>query len=128
MKLSKDLIAKSAIAISAFSALATTAFAVSDYSYTYDLGTSAEDSAGAAAALASMGIFGIVLPLCCGLIGLLFLAFNIWMLVDVLKRTEVELPNKTTWMVLLIVGLVFGFGGLVALFYYFGPRKRLAGK
>jgi hypothetical protein len=124
MKLSKDLIAKSAIAISAFSALATTAFAVSDYSYSYD--TTGDPAA--AAVLGSLGIFGIIIPLCCGLIGLVLYAFNIWMIIDVLKRTEVELPNKTTWMVLLIVGFLMGFGPFVALFYYFGPRKKLAVK
>jgi hypothetical protein len=129
MKLSKDLIAKSAIAISAFSALATTVFAVTDYSdgysYTYD---TTGDPAAAAALLGGFGIFGIIIPLCCGLIGLVLYAFNIWMIIDVLKRTEVELPNKTTWMVLLIVGFLMGFGPFVALFYFFGPRKKFAGK
>jgi len=127
MKLSKDLIAKSTIAIAAFSALATTVMAVTtsydDLTYTYDM-TSA-DAAGLSAMLASLGIFGVIIPLCCGLIGLIFLVFNIWMLVDVLKRTEVELPSKTMWMVLLIIGLLTGLGGIVALVYYFGPKKKL---
>lgn len=127
MKLSKDLIAKSTIAIAAFSALATTVMAVTtsydDLTYTYDM-TSA-DAAGLSAMLASLGIFGVIIPLCCGLIGLIFLVFNIWMLVDVLKRTEVELPSKTMWMILLIIGLLTGLGGIVALVYYFGPKKKL---
>lgn len=129
MKLSKDLIAKSAIAISAFSALASTVMAVDSYSdglsYTYDLGTSSADVAGLGAMLAGLGVFGAIIPICCGLIGLVFLAFNIWMLIDVLKRTESELPNKQMWMILLIVGLLLGFGGIVALVYFFGPRKKL---
>ena len=127
MKLSKDLIAKSAFAIAAFSALATTVMAVSSTSdgltYSYDM--TGADAAGLSAMLASLGIFGVIIPLCCGLIGLVFLVFNIWMLVDVLKRTEVELPNKTMWMVLLIIGLFTGLGGIVALVYYFGPKKKL---
>jgi uncharacterized BrkB/YihY/UPF0761 family membrane protein len=132
MKLSKDLIAKSAIAISAFSALATTVMAIESYSdgleYTYDLGSSSTDVAGLGAMLAGLGVFGIIIPLCCGLIGLVFLVFNIWMLVDVIKRTEVELPNKNMWMILLIVGLLMGFGGIVGLVYFFGPRKKLNAK
>jgi hypothetical protein len=127
MKLSKDLIAKSAVAITALSALSSTVMAAEslyDYSYEYsDL--SGADAAGLGAMLASLGVFGIILPLCCGLIGLVFLVFNIWMLIDVLKRTETELPNKNMWMILLIVGLLLGFGGIVALVYFFGPRKKL---
>lgn len=127
MKLSKDLIAKSTIAIAAFSALATTVMAVSSTSdgltTSYDL--TGADAAGMSAILASLGIFGVIIPLCCGLIGLVSLVFNIWMLVDVLKRTEIELPNKTMWMVLLIIGLFTGLGGIVALVYYFGPKKKL---
>lgn len=127
MKLSKDLVAKTTIAITAFSVLATTVMAVSTSSdpltYSYDL--SSADTAGLGAMMASLGVFGIILPLCCGLIGLVFLVFNIWMLVDVLKRTEVELPNKTMWMVLLIIGLFTGLGGIVALVYYLGPKKKL---
>lgn len=131
MKLSKDLIAKSSIAIAAFSAMASTVMAAdydSLYKYSYDLSNSDAAAGGIAAMLAGLGVFGIILPLCCGLIGLVFLVFNIWMLVDVLKRTEVELPNKQMWMILLIVGLLLGFGGIVALVYFFGPRKKFASK
>ena len=46
--------------------------------------------------------------------------YNEWV-----QRTEAELPNKTLWLVLLIAGLVFGFGGIVALVYFLGPRKNL---
>jgi len=132
MKLSKDLIAKSSIAIAAFTAMASTVMAADSldslYTYTYDLDNADAAAGGIAAMLAGLGVFGIILPLCCGLIGLVFLVFNIWMLVDVLKRTEVELPNKQMWMILLIVGLLLGFGGIVALVYFFGPRKKFAAK
>lgn len=117
-----------------FGAIATSvlaeAYDYSDYSDYYDAytTTSTMSDAGALAFLGSMGVFGVILPLCCGLIGLVFLALNIWMLVDVIKRTETELPNRQTWLIVLIVGLILGFGGIAALVYYFGPRKKFAPK
>lgn len=118
MKLSKDLVAKSAIAITVFSALATTVVAVSSTSGDLDPATAG-----------IVGMTALTLPIiifCCSmLIVIPLLVMNIWMLVDVLKRTEVELPNKTMWMVLLIIGLFTGLGGIVALVYYFGPKKKL---
>ena len=73
----------------------------------------------------SVSLISTVVLLCCCVIGLVLIAFNVWMLVDVVKRTEAELPNKQMWMILLIVGLVIGFGGIVAIVYFLGPRKGL---
>lgn len=119
-----------ALALS-FGAVATSVLAEAyDYSDYYDLynttSTSTMSDADALAFLGGLGVFGVILPLCCGLIALIFVAFNIWMLVDVIKRTEAELPNRQTWLIVLIVGLILGFGGIAALVYYFGPRKKLA--
>ena len=123
MKIARSILAKSAIALSAFAALSTVvSAAVDDYTYTYS--TTGLDT-GFGAAIASMGVFVWVIACCGGLIGLILIVMNIWMLIDVLKRTESELPNKTTWMILLIIGLLVGFGWIPALIYFFGPRKSL---
>ena len=129
MTIAKNILARSIAGLVAIAAISSTVLAAAnDFSYTYstDLGSSSSDVSGPmGAALASMSIFVWVLVCCVFLIGILFLILNIWMLIDVLKRTETELPNKTMWMVLLIIGLLMGFGGLVAVVYFFGPRKRL---
>lgn len=74
---------------------------------------------------------GMAVLLCWGLfmlVGLALFALNIWMLVDSLGRQEYEFPNSTgnsknLWVILLAVGLVLGFGWIVALVYYFKVYK-----
>lgn len=46
------------------------------------------------------------------------------MIVDVLKKDEIVLPNKTMWLVLLVVGLLVGYGFIAALIYYFTDKKK----
>jgi len=70
--------------------------------------------------IACMGLFAII--------GLAMLVLNIWMLVDALGRQEYEFPNsngnsKNLWVILMIVGLIVGFGWIVALVYYFKVFK-----
>jgi len=85
------------------------------YDYTYDATTAAADTAG----LAFLGGFWLVY--CCfGLISLAAFGFTIWMLVDIIKRTDAEMPNKVMWI--LIVLLTGGIGSLV---YFFTERKKL---
>lgn len=115
-----SLISKIAIASVGFLSMASSALAY-EYNYEYELGS------GEADAFAGLFAGGFALVwVCVVLLACVFLAFNIWMIVDVIKRTEAELPNKNMWLILLIVGLVLGFGGIVALVYFFSARKKLA--
>ncbi len=116
-----SLISKIAIAGVSFLSMASSALAY-EYSYEYDMGS---DAAGGLMAFLGGG-FGLVVALCSVLLYCVSLIFNIWMIVDVIKRTEAELPNRTMWLILLILGLLFTFGGLVALIYFFSARKKLA--
>ncbi|MBN2015670.1 hypothetical protein JW766_02455 [Candidatus Dojkabacteria bacterium] len=60
------------------------------------------------------------------IVGLGLLVFTVMMIVDVTKRDESVLPNKTMWMVLMIVGTVVGgFGWIVAIYYYFARKRKL---
>lgn len=120
MENAKNLISKIAISGLGFLSMASSALAY-EYTYEYDLGSGGEVDAFA-------GLFAggfTLLWVCIMLLGCVFLVFNVWMLVDVIKRTEAELPNRTLWLVLLIAGLLLGFGGIVALVYFFSARKKL---
>ncbi len=73
----------------------------------------------------------ILLLLACGGIffGIAVLVLMIWLylacLVDVFRKTDTEFKDRTLWLVLLIAGLVFGYGGIAALIYYLLYRPRL---
>ena len=110
--ISKTL-SKATLFVAGFSALATTAMA--------------QSSASADAAGGFIGLMMIGVWCCAGIFGLAAVAFNIWMIVDVLQRTEATMPNRTMWMILLIVGLFVGFGFIAALVYYFTEKKKLDG-
>lgn len=84
------------------------------------------DSADAAAAAAlgtgaaAIGIGMIIFIVIASLIGLIFLIWWIVLLIDLTKR---EFPQKSTYMILMILGFVFGFYWLVDLIYYFSIVK-----
>lgn len=104
------------IAIS-LGALASSVLAASyDYEYSYGDG----DPSGLG--LAFSGIAWIVN--CCMCIFLLLgFALWVWMLMDVIKRTETELPDKTTWILIVVL-----LGPLGAIIYFFAKRRELAKK
>lgn len=113
MRKLSGLITKATIGALSFAAMASNVLATG---YSYNYSTSSGDDAAAA----GVGIFVIVLNICLILFICVTLIFNIWMLVDVIQRTEVELPNKTMWLVLiLLIPLV------PAIIYFFSVRKKL---
>ena len=104
------------IAIS-LGALASSVQAAS-YDYEYSYGDM--DSSGLG--LAFSGVSWLIT--CCSCIfTLVALGIWVWMLIDVLKRTEAELPDKTTWILIVIL-----LGPLGAIIYFFAKRRELAKK
>jgi len=61
------------------------------------------------------------LPFCCSMVvGIPFLAFTIWMIVDAAKRDEKVLPGKIKWILLMVF-----FGFIPAVVYYFTRKKKM---
>jgi hypothetical protein len=84
-----------------------------------------EDAAGGGIAFGILCCYGIMF-----IVSIALLVLSIWMLIDAIGRQEYEYPNSTgnsknTWVILLIVGLIFGFGWIVALVYYFMVFKKV---
>lgn len=105
-----------------FAMLATKVVAQYDYDWDYDYGYTAADTTGS--------LFGLGFSMVCWAIMCIFwlvtAVFTILMVVDVMKRDEKVLPKKTLWLVLMIVGILFGGWGLiVALVYYFTRKKKM---
>lgn len=101
--------------------LALLAQATEDFSdTTVDLSTT--DTAAATGIIAGLGVFFLVFVV----IGIALLIFNIWMLIDCAGKKETDFPNnnKNMWLILLIVGLIFSFGWIVALIYYFSIKNK----
>lgn len=74
--------------------------------------------------LAGYGIFlggFIVLWVAIALIGLVFLIWWIVLVVDLANR---EFKDKTTWLIVMIAGLILGFVWLVDIIYYFAIVKK----
>jgi len=80
------------------------------------------DTAAATGIIAGLGIFILVFIV----IGLVLWAFNLWMAIDCATRKETDFAsnNKNMWLILLILGLLIGFGWIVALVYYFTVKKK----
>ena len=111
-----SILTKAGFAALSAVAFASTAMAAS-YDYTYDATSGSADALGA-----GMGIVMILVWLCMCIIGVVFFVFWLRSLLDVFKRTEAELPNKTMWIILHF------FVSISFLFYWFGPRKELEAK
>jgi hypothetical protein len=77
-----------------------------------------------------VAIFSVVFYCACYLLLCLFiLAFfilDLMMILDVSKRTNAEVPSKTTYLIFLIIGLFIPVVGLISsLIYYFGVKRHL---
>ena len=81
-------------------------------------------SSDTAAAGAAVGVLIVFL-----VIGLAVLAFNIWVLMDILKRPDTAWTqagqNKQLWLILWVVGLCGGFTTIVSLIYLFVIKPKL---
>lgn len=82
--------------------------------------TAPSDAAAAAVGVGILGAFAIFWII----IGAIYLAFFIWwivLLVDAIKR---DFPERTTWIVVLVIGWLIGLVWLVDLLYYFMVVKK----
>lgn len=118
----KKLLARaSGLLFAAFAPVAALAQTTSDYNYnydyTYDSGVS--DAAAAGLGIGLMIFWGIFM-----IIGLLFFILWIMMLVDAIKR---QWPERTTWLIILIVSFFLGLHWLAAILYYFLVKKKNVG-
>ncbi len=103
-----------ALAAFAFAVGAATPAFAQDYS----------DEAGAGIGIAMMCCWGLAL-----LLGLALFGMWIWMTIDAAQRQEYEFPNstgnsKTTWLLILGIGLLLGYWAIAAIVYYFMVFKK----
>lgn len=82
----------------------------------------AVEAAGTAVAgLAAVWIFIWIVVVIAALIGLILW---IWAIVDVTKREFANPSDKTTWLIVLIVGFVVGLSLIAAIIYLVAGRKK----
>jgi len=86
----------------------------------YDVAASTV-GAGTAAAFAGVWLFILVVVIGLNVVGLVLW---IWALIDLLKREFTNPDDRTTWLIVLIVGLVVGLGWLAAVIYLVVGRKK----
>ncbi len=84
--------------------------------------TTTTNSVAVAGLITSFGVAILIIVA----ISIAFFVWWIFMLVDALRRTNwTDDSQKTSWLAILIVGLILGFGWLVTILYYFMIRKPL---
>ncbi len=105
-------------------ALAQTDLNELDFNYTTTTTLNEADAEALAGLGVGMGVFGIVIAIIAGLIGLFFLIFWIMMLVDCIKR---EFPNRGVWLAVLIITFFIGWSWLACILYYFMVKKKNVG-
>ncbi len=88
------------------------------------LANSEQAAAVAGTAAVGLGIGLIIFWIIAVLVGLVFLIWWIVLLVDLTKR---DFPQKNTWLILMILGLVFGFVLIIDIIYYFAVVKQNLG-
>ena len=84
------------------------------------------DVTGAAAAATTTAAAGVMFGVWAVVIGISVIGLIIWIwaLVDLLKR-QFDNPNdRTTWLIVLIVGLVIGLAWLAGIIYLIAGRKK----
>lgn len=86
-------------AVAGFFASASSVFAQSDWTYSYDYGYDTYDSAATGFGLFS-GTLGLVISCCMMILSLALLGFRIWMLVHAIKNAPED--QKTLWILLII--------------------------
>ena len=62
-------------------------------------------------------------------IGILFFAFWVWMLIDAIQRSEksykkIDSGEKTVWILVLVLSTVIGLSWLATILYYFIVKKK----
>ncbi len=82
--------------------------------------TTGIEAAGTAAGAAILGGF-VIFWIIFGLVTLVFFIWWIVLLIDLSKR---DFPEKSTWMIVLILGFLLGFVWLADLLYYFMVVKK----
>lgn len=83
----------------------------------------AADVAAGAVGTAAFG-FVFFIWLIIGAVSLIGLILWIWAMVDVFKREFANPSDKTTWLIVLIVGFVIGLAWLAAIIYLIVGRKK----
>lgn len=117
----KQIISK-ALGLLGLVTLPALTLAQSDYNYDYNYDTTTSTTSDAAGAA-----FGIGMLLFIGFVSLIFLAlFVLWvvMLIDCVKR---QFEARTTWLIVLIVGLFIGYYPIAAIVYYFMVKRKNLG-
>jgi len=92
----------------------------------FDASAVSNEAAAAVATGAGTAVLGglIILWIVLALVGLFFFVWWIILLVDLSKR---DFPQKSTYMILMILSLFFGFMWLMDLIYYFAIVKNNVG-
>jgi hypothetical protein len=81
----------------------------------------ADAAAAAATGLVGIWLFIWIVIIIASLIGLILW---IWAIIDVSKRQFENPSDKTTWLIVLIVGFVVGLSLLAAIIYLIAGRKK----
>ena len=98
--------------------LSTVALATSALAAVNDFSTSSSSSGDAAAG----GVFAIVVIcvyVCMCIFFIVYFVFWLRALLDLLKRTDAEMPNKTMWLILLLLV------NISWVYYWFVEKKKL---
>ena len=86
-----------------------------------------EDAQAAASATAAGGLLVggmLIFVVVASLIGV---AFLVWWIIQIIDLSKRDFPQKSTWMVLMILSLVFGLNWIMSIVYHFSVVKKNLG-